>query len=38
MSNATTKDEFVNRGAADEAKNKSAGPTSEMKIAASPQH
>ena len=32
------KEDFVNRGAADEAKNKSgAGPTSEMKIAASPK-
>jgi NADH-quinone oxidoreductase subunit F len=32
------KDEFEAKGAADEARNKGAGPTSEMKIAASPNH
>lgn len=31
------KDEFEAKGAADESRNKGAGPTSEMKIAASPQ-
>jgi NADH-quinone oxidoreductase subunit F len=32
------KDEFEAKGVADEARNKGAGPTSEMKIAASPNH
>jgi NADH-quinone oxidoreductase subunit F len=32
------KDEFEAKGAADESRNKGAGPTSEMKIAASLQH
>src|SRR5688572_444494 len=32
------KDEFEAKGAADESRNKGAGPTSEMKIAASPNH
>ncbi|MDB6025113.1 MAG: nuoF [Verrucomicrobiales bacterium] len=32
------KDEFETKGAADEARQSSAGPTSDMKIAASPNH